>query len=520
MFAYAIWSEETRTCVLARDRLGVKPLTYAVLDGVLYFASEAQALLAAPGIARRLDPAALGDFLTHGYVPAPRSIWRHLRKLPPAHQLVFRDGEARLERYWAPPGSAVGGAVDAAPAGTESGVETAAPPGSEPGAEALRELLADAVAHCMVSDVPIAAFLSGGLDSGTVTALMAGQSATPVRTFTIDFAHTARSEARFAEQVAERHATDHHRIAVDSGRPLETLRRVVAAYDEPLADESAVPTYLMAEEVARHTKVVLSGDGGDEAFAGYAWYRKAARIDAARHRLGPLAGLLAAVGRRLAAGGVARHALGWRLAHRLELLGGDPLTAYQRAVGFFDAGERRALFRDALVRDMDDDCVAPLRQAWNPELPLVRRLQLVDIETMLPGAILVKVDRASMRHALEVRVPLLDHRLVETALHLPLSRVFADGRGKLALRAAARDLLPAPLLSRPKQGFGLPRAEWGRDGWERAVRERLWTGELRRRDWIDPAALERLVRDRRGRAPNRIWLLFVLDLWLERHDVL
>jgi asparagine synthase (glutamine-hydrolysing) len=503
MFAFAIWSEETRECALVRDRLGVKPLYYAVLDGVLYFASEATALLAAPACPRDLDLAALGDYLAYGYVPGERSIWRGIRKLPPAHLLVWTGSEVIVRRYWEPP------------AGPDPRVM------ADPAA--LRAELEEAVKLVMVSDVPVGAFLSGGLDSSTVVALMSGASGTgePVHSYTIDFDGPGRdgpgghSDAACARMVAERYATDHHERHLTLAGSLEVLGRVVASYDEPIADESAIPTFLIAEEVARDVKVVVSGDGGDEIFAGYRWYEKLDRIERMRARLGPLAGPLARLARRLPPG---RPSID-RLAHRLTLLGGPTLDNYFRILGFFDGARRAALLDPALAGAIEDDALWLFRAHWRPELPLVRRLQLLDLHTYLPDDILVKVDRASMRHSLETRVPLLDHRLVEHALRLPLEAVYRDGEGKQLLRAVARDLLPEPILSRPKQGFGLPRASWERDGLGALQAERLRGGVLVRRGLVRPQAIEKLLAHPAGRDPVRVWQLFVLDLWLEAHEL-
>lgn len=494
MFAFALWSEEMGECVLVRDRLGVKPLYYAIVDGVLYFASEATALLAAAAVPKDLDLAAVGDYLAYGYVPGERSIWRGIRKLPPGHLLVFSDGAPIIRPYWELP---------------ETPDPEAAP---DPGA--LRAELEEAVKLVMVSDVPIAAFLSGGLDSSTVVALMQAASAEPIHSYTIDFDAREHTEAAFARLVAERHATDHHERHLTLNRSLELVELVVASYDEPLADESIIPTYLISEEVANEMKVVISGDGGDEIFAGYRWYPKLERIERMRARLGPLGRALAHLGACLPQG---RPPLD-RLAHRLALLGGPTLENAFRQLGFFDGEARQALLDPALAAETAEDALWLFRKHWRPDLPIVRRLQVLDIHTYLPDDILPKVDRASMRHSLETRVPLLDHRLVEHALRLPVDAMYRDGTGKLLLREAARDLLPERILSRSKQGFGLPRAHWTRDGLGIRIAERLRGGELTRRGLIRPAALEMLLEHpNRGRNPNRLWLLFVLDLWLGAH---
>ncbi len=493
MFAFAMWSEDMRECVLVRDRLGVKPLYYAVVDGTLYFASEATALTAVPALGRDLDPAALGDYLAYGYVPGGQSIWRGIRKLPPGHLLVFANGAPLLRRYWAPPAS--------------PDPRTPADPAT------LRAALEEAVSLVMVSDVPVAAFLSGGLDSSTVVALMP-RGGGPVHSYTVDFDDPAHSEARYARLVAERYATDHRERRVSLDLSLAALSRVVAAYDEPIADESILPTFFIAEEVARDMKVVVSGDGGDEIFAGYRWYAKLERIEALRHRLGPLAGPLAHLAALVPRGRPGLAAL----ARRLDLLAGPALENYFRQVGYFDAPGRTALVDPALAARMPADALWLFRTHWRPELPLVRRLQFLDLHTYLPDDILAKVDRASMRHSLETRVPLLDHRLVELAFRLPLDAMYRDGVGKQLLRTVAGELLPEPILARAKQGFSVPRARWQETGLGAYQAERLRGGTLMARGIVQRRAIEQLLaHPMQGRNPNKLWLLLVLDLWLEAH---
>jgi len=348
---------------------------------------------------------------------------------------------------------------------------------------------------------------------------MARGAAEPVQTYSIDFRGTVRSEVHYARQVAERYGTVHRERQLEVERSLENLGRVVGAYDEPLADESALPTYAISEEVAQHVKVVLSGDGGDEIFGGYAWYRKAERLAGLRRALGPLAGPIMQLGRLLPSA-LVRQGRGWRLAHRLSLLGGATLENYFRLIGFLGAEERRRLLPETLTSRMEPDILWHLRRYWRPEQPTVRRLQLVDLQTYMPGDILVKVDRAAMHHGLEVRVPLLDHKVVESALSLPLKAVYDQGQGKRILRQVARDLVPPEIIERPKQGFGLPRAEWEENGWQDAIGQRLRGGVLRERGWIEPQGLEALLgNQQQGRNPNLVWLLLVLDLWLEQQRV-
>jgi len=314
--------------------------------------------------------------------------------------------------------------------------------------------------------------------------------------------------------VAARYHTQHHERLLSLDGSLDLAAEVAAAYDEPLADESAIPTYVVAQEVARDVKVVISGDGGDEIFAGYRWYSRLDRIERIRRRFGPVGGWLAALRAGLPAGPRAFQ----RIRRGLAYLGGSTVENYFRLVGYFDAGARRALLDPALAAGLADDHLTAFRAHWRPELPLVRRLQLLDLHTYLPDDILPKVDRASMRHSLETRVPLLDHRVVEHALKLPLAAVYRRGTGKVAFRDVAADLLPEQVLLEPKQGFGLKRPPGTGETFLAREARHLESGVLVRRGIIQKPALDDLLARRdEGRNPNRIWLLFALDLWLAAH---
>jgi len=464
-FAFALWSEETGECVLVRDRLGVKPLYYAVIDGALHFASEATALLAAPGCPRDLDLASLGDYLAYGYVPGERSIWRSIRKLPPAHLLVFSQGEARTRRYWTPP----------------SGPDSSAP--VDPAA--FRTELEEAIRLAMISDVPVGAFLSGGLDSSAVVALMSATGET-VTSYTFNFnkldsSHRPgpdRSEAVYAREVAKRCGTDHRERHVVLDRSIDALARVVGSYDEPIADESITPTFFLAEEVASDMKVVVSGEGGSVIFG------------SGDRRYGRP---------------------GW--IERTGLFGDPGPESVFRRVGFFDAASRGALLDPAFGGEMEADPLWLFRTHWRPELPLPRRLQILHLHTVLPDRILARVDRAGMRHALDTRLPLLDHHLVEHALRLPVKAMAREEEGERLLRAAAGDRLPAPM---PASGRGEP-------GWQESgplsnpLAARLRSGELVRRGLVRRQAIEDLLARPSGRNSRRAWLLLTLDLWLETH---
>jgi asparagine synthase (glutamine-hydrolysing) len=454
-FAFALWSEEAGECVLARDPLGIKPLYYAVIDGTLYFASEAVALLAAPDCPRDLDLAALGDYLAYGYVPGERSIWRSIRKLPPAHLLVWSQGEARTRRYWTPP------------------VEPESQASVDPAA--LRAELEEAIRLAMISDVPVGAFLSGGLDSSAVVALMSA-TGEPVDSYTFDFNHHPdpdRTEAAYAREVARRCGTRHHERHVVLDRSIDALARVVGSYDEPIADASITPTFFLAEEVASDMKVAISGEGGGVIFGGH-------------RRLGKI---------------------GW--FERIGLFGDPGPEQIFRRVGFFDAPSREALLDPALAGEMDGDPLWFFRAHWRPELSLSRRLQILHLNTTLPDQTLARVDRASMCHALETRLPLLDHRLVEHVLRLPVKATAGEKEGAQLLRAAAGGRLPERIQSlEPKEPFSPLALE---------PVARLRAGELVRRGLVRREAIENLAARPSGRNASRAWLLLILDLWIESH---
>ncbi|HEX8203986.1 MAG TPA: asparagine synthase (glutamine-hydrolyzing), partial [Isosphaeraceae bacterium] len=458
MFALAIWDAPRRTLVLGRDRLGQKPLVYRVDRTRITFASELKSLLALSesDVPRRVDPLALDRYLTYGYVPHPRTILHGVYKLPPAHVAVWHEGTLTLRRYWEPDWDA----------------EVDRPPAED--AERLRATLADAVREQMVADVPLGAFLSGGVDSTIVVGLMQRASGRPVRTFSIGFADPAFDESRYAQLAAEHFGAEHQAFVVEP-RAWETLPELARQFDEPFADSSALPTWHVARQTRRHVTVALTGDAGDELFAGYDRYRALALAglfdrlpDSSRGWLGgPLA-------RALPASARAKTPL--RTVRRwLEGIG-DPFEArYLRWVAVFDEPGRVSLYSDAFLGELADAGLREPDEA-DPAAVLARslgvasrrdpvsRAMVADLLTYLPGDLLVKVDLASMAHGLECRSPFLDHRVVELALALPLRRKLRlrRGRSKAVLKQAFADLLPPAIATRPKMGFGVPIDRWFR----------------------------------------------------------
>jgi asparagine synthase (glutamine-hydrolysing) len=495
MFGIALWDRGTATLLLARDRLGIKPLYYAERNGRLYFGSELKSLLATGAIERRIDIAALEHYLAFLYTPGDQAIFSGVRKLPPGHLLRWRRGTSRVVAYWTPP-------RDETPVTDE-----------HEAADALLDHLRDAVRSHLVSDVPLGAFLSGGIDSSLVVGLMAAASDRPVKTFSIGFDEPEWDELDAARTVARHFGTDHHEFVV---RPdaLAIADRLVQHFDEPFGDSSAIPTWYVSEMARRHVTVVLSGDGGDELFGGYDRYLPHPAV---------------AMFDRLAVPG-ARAAAGW-LGHRLprgatgrrflQHVAERPVERYIDAVSFFSAEDRRAL----LALDVRSPSHGtPERRlaaqfAGTAHLPFGSRMMRADLVTYLPEDVLTKVDRMSMAHSIESRVPLLDHRLAEFALRLPLHLKIRQGARKHLLKQVAGRLLPAEILNRPKQGFGVPLAVWCRGRLREAFTDVLRSASVRQRGYFEPAEVDRLLQEHlTGRRNHdlRLWQLYMFELW-HRH---
>ena len=431
MFGIALWDTKTRTLLIGRDRPGIKPLYYAEAAGRLFFGSEAKCLLVNPEVDRSLDPNALDHYLAYLYTPRDRAIFRGMRKLPPGHLLKIRDGKVEERKYWELPLRQ-----------TFTGTEAEA-------LDALDATLSDAVRSHMVSDVPLVAFLSGGIDSSLVVALMAKASGRPVKTFSIGFDEEGFNELPHARKVAEHLGTEHHEFVV---RPdaLSILERVVWHFDEPFADPSAIPTWYVSEIARRHVTVVLSGDGGDELFGGYDRYLPHPRV-ASFDRLAP------GVGRAVAAATWRALPHGMKGKNFLRHVARNPQGRYLDSVTFFFADERAALLSPALqdpTWDSEAHFGAPFGRF--AALPLAAQMTAFDFETYLPEDCLVKVDRMSMAHSIESRVPLLDHTVVEFAAGLPIDMKIRGDRRKHLLKQLAFRHVPRTLLDRPKQGFGVP----------------------------------------------------------------
>ena len=495
MFAFAIWDAPRRRLSLARDRFGKKPLYYAALPEGLYFGSEMQCMRAA-GVPAGLDQDALRLYFQFGFIPDPHSVFRAVRKLPPASWLVYeQDGSLRQGRYWEPPVPAAAGR----PAGASE----------EQACERLRQTFDEAVRMRMIADVPLGAFLSGGVDSSCVVASMALQSSRPVKTFSIGFEESRFNELPYAALLAKKYGTEHHEILV---RPdsVELIPRLVGHFGEPFADSSAIPTFLVSEFAARHVKVALSGDGGDELFAGYKRFATVLQLQR-------MDGLPASV----------RRGLSW-ISERL------PYSAYGKSylrmlglqpglMRYFEDNYAPYFLRQRLLQPewmLPADAGFPQRAFAGYLLPedtdMLSQAMYFETAVNLPGDMLVKVDRMSMANSLEVRCPLLDQEVAEFAAAIPHAWRIRHGKGKQFLLRALGDRLLPELLNRPKMGFGVPLADWFRGPLRELLRDHLTSSRFLDRGFVVPQFLNHLLEEHeRRRRDNSYWLwaLLVLELW-------
>jgi len=487
MYAFAIWDAATDRLFLARDRTGEKPLYYANGPWGFAFASEVAALTELPDVSDEIDQEALSLYLQYQYVPAPHSIYRGIRKLPPGHAMRVQNGRVTAWRYWDPVPLAAGPRLAIGEADATAQLES---------------LLRTAVRGQMIADVPLGAFLSGGIDSTAVVSLMVELSTIPVRTFTVGFDDPRFDESKHASAVAKVLGTDHTVEYLTERDALELIPTVPQMYGEPFADPSALPTHLVARTARRHVTVSLSGDGGDEALGGYHRYEHLA-----------IASLVAgprSVG-RLFQPALAR--LPGKVGRGAALLSLPPSEVYRRFVSFFAPADVRSLTGTTTKYEEYD-------RAWSSTLgrPVRQRAMLTDLLTYLPEAILVKVDRAAMATSLETRAPLLDHRVLEFTLRLPAHLV----QGKRLLKRLVYRRVPREIMDRPKQGFGVPLGRWFRGELRPMVLDTLTPDRLRTAGIQDASvALQIIEQHMSGRVDHsaRIWALLVLAMWSDaRHE--
>jgi asparagine synthase (glutamine-hydrolysing) len=492
MFAAAIWDAPRRRLVLARDRYGIKPLYYRHVGGELRFASELRALPRG-----EVDLDALEAFLAFNSIPAPYSIFRDVRKLPAGHVLVWEDGEVSLERY-ARPGPA---AEDELRTGDEAEI-----------VEELRARLRDSVRAHLLSDVPVGVLLSGGVDSAVLAALAAQETPEPVHTFTIGFAERSFDERDDARLVAERYGTAHHELLVRP-EPELLLRALAEAFDEPFADSSALPTYLVSQLAAEHVKVALSGEGGDELFGGYYTYV----ADLTADHLAPLARLVRPLVEALPAS-TRKASLDYKAKRFVRAAHLPPLERHHGWKEIFSAEARAELTGRHAAFDPVD--VYRARYSETAGAPELARLQDVDFGVYLVDDLLVKTDRASMAHSLEARVPFLDPLVTNLAFTLPTRLKVRGLAKKVLLRKAAEPLLPAEVVHGRKRGFSIPAAAWLRGELEPFARTTLSPENLRRQGFFQPEPVTRLIDEHvAGREDwsRQLWGLLAFTLWYERH---
>ncbi len=504
MFSFAIWDTKRRRLFMARDRLGIKPLYYYEDSEKIVFGSELKTILKAPDIHKTLDLAALDNFLTFEYVPSPKSIFREIRKLPQGHTMAVENGKISIQPYWQ--------LIPKEITISESDAR-----------ERLAELVQDAVRLRLISDVPLGAFLSGGIDSSIIVSQMAGLMDQPVKTFSIGFKESSYNELNYARAVARVYATDHHEFIIEADA-LELTEKLFGYFDEPFGDFSIFPTYLVSKMARDHVTVCLSGDGGDELFAGYDAY-KAHRFDRTVYRRIPRwikQGMIHPFARRLPpteqkkglSNSIKRFAAGAELSDAL---------LHARWMTFLDPAERQSLFTDDVLQILraENPYSHILNAAWSDEtLDDITRTGYIDVKTYLADDILVKVDRMSMAVSLEARVPYLDHRIVEFAFSLPPHLKMDGYKTKVLLNRTFWDKLPVEVQNRDKQGFSIPIKNWIRNELRPMMQDLLDPSRIKSQGIFREPFISRLMEEHiRGREnhSHKLWALMVFQKWNEMY---
>lgn len=497
MFGFAIWDRRERKLFLARDRVGKKPLHYSLAGDTLIFGSEIKSLLQHPEVEREVNIEAISDYLSFGYVPDPQTAFRGITKLPPGHTLTFKDGRLSTRCYW--------------DFGYRQGDESDVPQDESYYVERLRELIAESVGVRLVSDVPLGAFLSGGIDSSTIVAMMAQQMDRPVKTFSIGFSESSFDELHHARITARHFNTDHHEFVVTPD-VCKIVEDIVWHHDEPFGDVSSIPTYMVSKMAREHVTVILSGDGGDELFAGYERYL----VDQDRRVFERIPSFI----RRnlmLRASRVLPRAVYGKNFLRNVALEGD--ARYVDSLSYFDEDAKQELLSTEIRRALGGrDSSEGFRQLLTVSRSAehIERLLYLDSKTYLPGDILTKVDRMSMAHSIEARVPFLDHKLIEFVQTIPSTLKLRGRMTKHILKQAVRGLVPDQIIDRPKQGFGVPIAKWLNNELREMLHDTLTDSRTRQRGYFNQQAVEAILSEHaRGRRDNsrHLWGLLTLELW-------
>jgi len=504
MFAFAIWDRKQGCLFIARDRLGIKPLFYALLpDGQFIFGSELKSLLTFPALSRELDPLAVEEYFAYGYVPEPRTIYLAARKVRPGYTLRLQRGSQHIEerQYWDVPFK------PHAPA-TEADISAE-----------LIVRLREAVDSHMIADVPLGAFLSGGVDSSAIVAMMAGISSKPVVTSSIGFKHREYDESEYAAKVAAQYHTEHHLNIIDAD-DYGLVDQLAALYDEPYSDSSAIPTYRVCELARQQVTVALSGDGGDENFAGYRRYRYAMAEETVRGRF-PSAlreSVFGTLGKIYPKADWAPRM--FRAKTTFEALARDTVDGYFHGVSIMPDRIRDQLFSDSFRQGLNGYRAVEVMRGYAAKTPTddpLSLIQYLDMKTYLPGDILTKVDRASMAHALEVRVPLLDHQFVEWVSGLPPTVKLKDGEGKHIFKQALKPFLPDDILYRNKRGFSIPLADWFRGPLKERVRQAVLSPILLDTGYFNRDYLQHLVDSHESGVKDYsvfLWSLLMFESFL------
>ena len=501
MFAIAIWDSRAHRLLLARDRVGKKPLYYAKSQGSLTFASEIKALLVGCPV-REIDPIALHHYLTFQYVPAPRSIFSGVKKLKPGHILVCQEGSLTEQPYW-----------------TLSYGKKLRDRTDREYQEEFLAMLTESTQLRLASDVPLGAFLSGGMDSSAIVAIMSQLTTQPVKTFSIGFKEDAFNELPYAREVAAKYGTEHHEFVVEPSA-MEILPILARVFDEPFADSSAIPTYYLSKLSRQFVTVVLNGDGGDELLGGYSRYNflPVDRLLSNFCRMSTQKQVLDFI-RRLPV----RGALLMRLKNRLERICQPFSHTYMGRICYFGPEEKEEFYTSGFRDEVKSNDSLDLLVHWFETVKASELLdQLLDIDTRsyLPDDLLVKVDRATMAHGLEARSPLLVHHLVEFCAALPVEYKVRSGQTKYLLKAVMKDRLPPSIIQRPKMGFGVPIDKWFKGECRGLVEDTLLSSRSLQRGYFEPAQIRRLVMEQRaGRASygSRAYALLMLELWHQEY---